>query len=164
MNAIELLKTQHREVNQLFEQIGELQGERDAGERLDLTNQVADALAVHARIEEEIFYPACKRAEVEELLRESLEEHLIQKRLIADLVDMEPGDPQFDARCHELEEMVEHHVQFEESELMPRVERFLGQRRLEELGDEMERLATEIEERGEPRLEVPGETGAVPPL
>lgn len=64
MNAIDLLKPQHREVNQLFEQIGELEGEKDAGERLELVNQVADALAVHARIEEEIFYPACKRAEV----------------------------------------------------------------------------------------------------
>ena len=163
MNAIELLKTQHRECNQLFEQVGDLRGEEDAGEKLDLFNQVADALAVHARIEEEIFYPACKRADVEELLRERLEEHLGAKRLIADMLDMDPGDPQFDAKCHELQESVEHHVQFEESELLPKAERFLNARTLEDLGDEMERLATELEE-GEPRMEVPSETEAAHPI
>lgn len=88
----------------------------------------------------------------------------MQKRLIAELIDIDPEDPQLDARCHELQETVEHDVQFEGSELFPRVERFLGTRRLDDLGEEMEHLATETEERGEPRLEVPGETSAVPPL
>src|SRR6266436_6580872 len=85
VDAIELLETQHQEVESLFEMI-ERAGE---DEKQDLFEQLADALAVHTTIEEKHFYPATKSARTEELLQEAVEEHLSAKRLVADLMEME---------------------------------------------------------------------------
>ena len=93
MNAIELLEQQHKQVKKLFEEIEEA----ESGEKEELFDEVADALAVHAAIEEQHFYPATKDARTEELLHEAVEEHLAAKRIIADLLEMDPEDPQFDA-------------------------------------------------------------------
>jgi len=60
--------------------------------------QIADDLAVHAAIEEKHFYPATKSARTEDLLQEAVEEHLSVKRIIADLLEMDPAEAQFDAK------------------------------------------------------------------
>jgi hypothetical protein len=159
MNATELIRTQHQEVADLFEQLDDA----DTDDKQEIFNTLADAIAVHSKIEEEIFYPECRRADVDDLVRESLDDHLAVKRLIADLLDMEPIDPRFDGQCRELQEEIEHHVQFEETELLPKVERHFGSRRLDDVGRRMEALAAELEERGEPRMAIPEEAEAAPP-
>jgi hemerythrin superfamily protein len=160
VNAIDLLKQQHREVEKLFKKM------EKAGpdEKEKLFDELADSLAVHAAIEEQHFYPATKDARTEELLQEAVEEHLSVKRIIADLLEMEPDDPQFDAKITVLQEQVEHHVEEEEKELFPKVQKLHSKDELEDLGVLMEQTAEELKEQGAPRMEVPKETGSAAPL
>ena len=160
MNAIELLKTQHEEAKALFDQIEAAEDE----DKEELFEQLADALAVHATIEEKHFYPATKNARTEELLQEAVEEHLSVKRLIADLLDMSPEDAQFDAKVTVLREQVEHHVEEEEGELFPRVKKMFKEDELEDLGMVMEDMAEELKDPGAPCESVPAETGSAAPL
>ncbi len=160
MNAIELLKTQHEEAKGLFDQIEAAEDE----DKEELFEQLADALAVHATIEEKHFYPATRNARTEELLQEAVEEHLSVKRLIADLLDMSPEDAQFDAKVTVLREQVEHHVEEEEGELFPRVKKMFKEDELEDLGMVMEDMAEELKDAGAPRESVPAETGSAAPL
>ena len=160
MNAIELLRTQHEEAKGLFKKIEKAEDE----EKLDLFEQLADALAVHATIEEKQFYPATKNARTEELLQEAVEEHLAAKRLIADLLEMSVDDPQFDAKVAVLKENVEHHIEEEEEELFPKVKKMLKEEELEDLGVVMEDMAEDLKAAGAPRESVPAETGSAAPL
>jgi hemerythrin superfamily protein len=156
VNAIDLLKQQHREVEKLFKKIEKA----DLDEKEKLFDQLADALAVHAAIEEQHFYPATKDSRTEELLQEAVEEHLSVKRIIADLLEMEPDDAQFDAKIKVLQEQVDHHVGEEEDELFPKVQKLHSKDELEDLGALMEQTAEELKRQGAPRMEVPKETGA----
>ena len=161
MNAIDLLEQQHEEARKLFQKI-EKAARPDEKERL--FDELADALAVHAAIEEQHFYPATKDARTEELLQEAVEEHLSMKRIIADLLEMEPDDAQFDAKIKVLREQVEHHVEEEENELFPKVRKIHSKDELEDLGILMGQTAEELKARGAPRMEVPKETGAAAPI
>ena len=159
MNAIDLLEQQHREVEELFEEF------EDAGEgalktKGRLCKEISDALAVHAEIEEKLFYPESKQENTEEILRESVEGHLAMKRIVADLIESEPSDQQFDAKMKVLKEQVEHHVEEEEKDLFPKVRKDLSKEELEDLGDRMRSLADELEAAGEPSKNVPGQTDA----
>lgn len=156
MNAIDLLEQQHREVKALFARY-EKASSVDAKRRL--FEQIADDLAVHAAIEEKHFYPATKSARTNDLLQEAVEEHLQAKRLIADLLEMEVDDAQFDAKMGVLKEEIDHHVEEEEGDLFPQVKKLLADDELEDLGTVMEDLADEIKEDGAPRAQVPAETG-----
>ena len=88
MDAIEMLKTQHREVEALFEKYDE-KGDNAAKGKQQIFEAIADALAMHAAIEEKHFYPAIKERRTEDILLEGLEEHLAIKRVIADLLKVD---------------------------------------------------------------------------
>jgi hemerythrin superfamily protein len=159
VNAIEMLKQQHREVEELFEEL-EGAGENAKKTKERLFVQIADAMAIHAEIEEKLFYPESKTDDTEELLREAVEEHLSVKRVIADLMESGPEDDQFDARCKVLKEQVEHHVEEEESELFPKVQKICSKEELEDLGSRMQQMAEQLEEEGEPSASIPDQTDA----
>jgi hypothetical protein len=109
--AVTLLKKDHREVEGWFDEYEQL--EADA-EKLALFNQIALALKVHTRIEEEIFYPE-ERGEVEDdLLDEAYVEHDGAKKLIAEIEAMRPADEFYDAKVKVLGEYIKHHVKEEE--------------------------------------------------
>ena len=152
MDAIDLLEKQHRSVEELFDRFGETE---DPKERLQLFERIADALAVHAEIEEQVFYPATKGSRTESDLREAVEEHLQMKRLIADLLELSPEDPQFEAKMTVLEEEVSHHVEEEEAELFEKARRMLDSEDLDQIADEMQALADQLREEGTPRRRVP---------
>jgi hemerythrin superfamily protein len=154
MNAIDLLKSQHREVSKLFSKIEKA----SSSDKAELFNEIADKLAVHAAIEEHHFYPAVKAKRTEDILLESLEEHLGIKRVIADLMEVDAEDETFDAKVKVLKEQVEHHVEEEESDLFPKVKRLFDKEQLEALGQEMSAEQAELEAEGEPRRSVPSET------
>lgn len=157
MDAMKLLTQQHEEVKGLFQKLeGTGEGAKKSRERL--CQQLCDALAIHAEIEEKIFYPACKDAHTEDQLREAVEEHLSQKRFVADLVQGNFEEEQLDAKLAVLKEQVLHHAQEEESELFPKVKQLLDEERLEELGDQMNEMVEELRSEGEPRMQVPGQT------
>jgi hemerythrin-like domain-containing protein len=157
MNAIDLLEQQHREVEELFEEL-EGAGENAKKTKERVCQELADALAVHAEIEEKLFYPESKQENTEDILRESLEEHLSMKRLLADILEGEVEDDQFDARITVLKEQVEHHVEEEEKELFPKVRKALSREELDDLGTRMQAMAEELEAEGEPSRSIPGQT------
>ncbi len=160
MDAIELLKSQHEEVKALFKELEKAKG----GSKEMLFDEIADALALHATIEEKHFYPATKSARTEDMLREAVEEHLGVKRIIADLLESDSSDPQYDAKLKVLKEQVEHHVEEEESDLFPAVKKAMSKEQLRELCVVMQDAAAEIESEGSPRDNVPAETGAPAPI
>jgi len=160
MDAIKLLERQHREAEQLFLKIEQA----DTDEKEELFDELSDALAVHAAIEERHFYPATKDVRTAEMLQEAVEEHLSMKRLIADLLEMEPGEAQFDSKITVLRQQVEHHVKEEEGELFAKVRQKHSKQELEDLGVLMEQTAEELKKQGAPRMEVPKEAGAAAPL
>lgn len=110
-DAIALLKADHRQVEKWF---GEFKKARDKRRKATLAEQICDALKVHTRIEEEIFYPRFLAATGnEEIHHEAEVEHDGAKRLIA-LIEENPSDDYFDARVSVLSEMIRHHVKEEE--------------------------------------------------
>ncbi len=124
LDAIELLKNDHQEVDALFKRYQELaESQADDEDKRSLAEQICTALTVHATIEEEIFYPAAGDVIDEtELLNEADVEHQSVKDLIAKIQGSEPDDVLYDAQVKVLGEYVRHHVQEEENELFPRVE------------------------------------------
>jgi hemerythrin superfamily protein len=161
MNAIKMLKQQHREVDKLFKQLA---ATKTAEPRLKTFVQIADALAIHATIEERHFYPSVKEKQTEDILLESVEEHLEIKRVIADLLQMDADDEEFVAKVTVLQEDVQHHVEEEEGELFPMVERLFDDEALETLGATMQETQDELLRKGNPRNAIPDEIGAAAPL
>jgi hemerythrin superfamily protein len=155
MIATDMLKKQHREVSGLFK---EFEKAKTAAARRKIFEQIADALAIHASIEEKHFYPAVKKQATEDMLLEAVEEHLGIKRVIADLLKTDANDESFQAKAKVLKEEVEHHVGEEEDELFPKVEKLFDDDRLEEIAAAMQETADELASEGEPRLAVPSET------
>ena len=110
-DAIALLKADHRKVEDLFENFENARSDRKQA----LVQEICTELCIHATIEEEIFYPACKgEIEDDDLLEESYVEHDGAKVLIAELLDSEPDAEFYDAKVTVLSEMIKHHVKEEE--------------------------------------------------
>ena len=119
-SAIALLTQDHREVEEFFEEYKELHNDRAKAE---LARKICNALKVHTRIEEEIFYPAARKATGDEdLLDEALVEHAGAKHLISEIESMKVGDDLYDAKIRVLGEQIKHHVKEEEEELFPEIE------------------------------------------
>ncbi|HZI16675.1 MAG TPA: hemerythrin domain-containing protein [Myxococcus sp.] len=162
MNALDLLKQHHDEVKKLFKQYEKLADGADA-KRQELFEMIADRLSAHATIEEQYFYPAVKAADTEDLLREAAEEHLSVKRILADMLELEAGDEEFDAKMQVVQEQVEHHIEEEETDLFKKVRKLLAKEQLEDLGLQMEQEFEELME-AEPRTQVPAQTDQAAPI
>ena len=139
-DAIKLLKEDHREVKTWFKQYEKLE---DETEKQALAQKICAALTVHAKIEEEIFYPALrKNIDDEELLDEAEVEHASAKQLIAEILSMSPQDQLFDAKVKVLGEYVMHHVQEEEQEMFPEARE--SEVDLEALGEKLSKRKAEL--------------------
>ena len=153
IDAIELLTHQHREVEELFDKLENAKGASQKGR---LFTKLADSLAAHSKIEETIFYPAAFSEATEMQLREAVEEHLVAKRLIADLLKMDPSDAQFMSKVTVLRESIKHHIEEEEQELFEQV-RSAEHDDLNVLGQHMQEQYKELM-RSAPSKQVPKET------
>jgi hypothetical protein len=109
MDAIALLKADHRKVEELFEKY-----EKSRSKKVDLVKQICTELTIHTIIEEEILYPACKDAVEEDMVEEAYVEHDGAKMMIAELEAGKPDDAFFDAKVKVLSEEIKHHVKEEE--------------------------------------------------
>lgn len=138
MDAIALLKQDHRTVEELFGQFEQASGD---GRKQKLAEQICLELSVHTKIEEEIFYPACDGKVDEDLLKESYVEHDAAKMLVAEIMAGGPDDEFYDSKVKVLQEEIEHHVQEEEK----RVEGLFAQARKAEL--DMEALGRDLANR-----------------
>ncbi|MDI1480536.1 hemerythrin domain-containing protein [Polyangium sp. y55x31] len=142
MKATDLLKQQHREVEELFR---EIEGAEDEDERASLREELANALAAHTAIEEEIFYPAAMEAlGPSGRIREAFEEHAVADFALYRLMSVSVGDETFSAKLGALKDIVMNHVEEEESELLPQAEGEMERDQLEQLGD---RLSARFSER-----------------
>ncbi|TMG40778.1 MAG: hemerythrin domain-containing protein [Chloroflexi bacterium] len=137
MDAIDLLKQDHRKVEKLFSEIEKSKDGRDR-----LFTELATELTVHAEIEEQLFYPAVQNAkQTHDLVLESFEEHKQVKMVLADLEKTDKSTDTWRARLKVLMEDVQHHVKEEETELFPKVkEKILSRDELETLGQRMEAM------------------------
>jgi len=110
-DAIDLLKADHRAVEELFEKFENAKGGKP---KQAIAEQICMELIVHAQIEEEIFYPAVKDAVEEDIYTEAHVEHDGAKVLIAQILRGNPDDEFYDANVKVLSEMIKHHVKEEE--------------------------------------------------
>ena len=121
-DACDLLDADHKAVTKMFkeyEELVEASGNTKQKRRV-LAEKICNELTVHAQIEEEIFYPPLRKALKDKMMFDEAEvEHNSAKALIAEIQDMEPSDPLFDAKVVVLGEYVDHHVKEERKEMFP---------------------------------------------
>ena len=141
MKATALLEKQHRKVEAIFDR---LEGGEEASASL---KELADDLAAHMAIEQNIFYPAIREVDPH-LVEESFEEHAMAELALKRLLRTPPRDTQFAARVSILRELIHHHVEEEEEELFPSVERAMNPDKLEVLGQQMESAFAAAQQEG----------------
>lgn len=137
MNAVNLLENDHRQVEALFQQYA---SEGDLPTRRRVAAQILAELLLHAELEEEYFYPAARTATLGStaLTDASVADHATMRAVIGRLQAMPPDDAAYHPTMEQLQGLVEHHVDEEESELIPKVSEALGSARLESMGAAME--------------------------
>lgn len=120
-DAIALLTQDHNKVKMLFEEFEKLKTAEDAeDEKLDIVQEICAELTIHAKIEEEIFYPATIEAIGQlDIMDEAVVEHKGTREQIEQLVLMAPEEEYYDAKVTVLKEMVEHHIREEEGKMFP---------------------------------------------
>ena len=136
-DAIVLLKDDHKAVERLFKQFEKLvKDEAAPARKRKVVDEIVEALAVHAAIEEMHFYPSVRERceELDDTVLEGLEEHHVVKWTLSELEDMDPAHERFDAKVTVLMESVRHHVEEEEQEMFPLVREAMGRKALQELG------------------------------
>jgi hemerythrin superfamily protein len=152
IDAVEMLKSDHKTVKALFNKFAALKDDGDADngdERLAIVQQICNALTVHTTIEEEIFYPAVREAiEDEDLMDEALVEHAGAKDLVSQLKEMDAEDDLFDAKVTVLGEQIDYHVKEEEGDMFPKAKK--AKVDLAELGAAMEARRQEMEAENDP--------------
>jgi hemerythrin superfamily protein len=117
-DATALLRADHKRVSELF---AEYEKTQSSAKKKQVVSQICTELSVHAQVEEEIFYPAVKRAlKDKELVPEATVEHASLKALVAEVEGVEPNGEMFDAKIKVLSEYVKHHVKEEQNEMFPK--------------------------------------------
>lgn len=143
MNAIEMLVADHERVKAILEQLSD-STERGVKKRTDLLAKLEMEITLHTQLEEEILYPAFKAAgskEQDVMYYEAKEEHrTVDSLVLPDLKATDPGTVEFSGRVKVVKELLEHHIEEEESEMFPQAQKLLGDEKLEELGAQMEAM------------------------
>ena len=138
MKATALLESQHRKVEALFKKLESGRSDKQA-----VLEELADSLAAHMAIEHELFYPAAKEVD-DELVNESFEEHALAEVALKRLIATDPDDEAFDARVTALKELIQHHVEEEEQELFPKIEKAIDEDTLSSMGKTMKQRFDEV--------------------
>jgi hemerythrin superfamily protein len=135
MNAIQMLLDDHQKVRDLYAEWKS--GGKDQHQQIG--NQILQELFMHSKLEEEIFYPAFRNAadaQGKELTAEAYEEHAKVDEMVTRLMGMTAADNEYSSMFRELMQNVEHHVQEEETEMLP-VARDVMSNQLDQLGQDM---------------------------
>ncbi|MEO5695573.1 MAG: hemerythrin domain-containing protein [Burkholderiaceae bacterium] len=120
-DATAMLRADHKRVSELF---GNYEKARSTSRKRELVATICTELTVHAQLEEEIFYPAVKKAlKDKELVPEATVEHATLKDLIAQVKGVEPDGEMFDAKIKVLSEYVKHHVKEEQGEMFAKAKK-----------------------------------------
>jgi hemerythrin-like domain-containing protein len=136
MDAFNLLKADHRKVEELFSQLESASGGQA---KMRVFQQIKTELDLHAHIEETIFYPALEEPkQTHDLTLEAYEEHDVVKKLLQELSRAKSPNEEWEAKAKVLQENVEHHVEEEEGELFKKASSALSAEEIETLGEQME--------------------------
>jgi hemerythrin superfamily protein len=123
-DAIAMLMADHKKVKKLFSDFDKLKGEGSDEDKTAIVDEICNELKIHTQLEEEIFYPAVRKAiDDSDLMDEALVEHAGAKDLIAQLEDASPEDDLYDAKVTVLGEQIEHHVKEEEGDMFPKAKK-----------------------------------------
>jgi len=123
-DAIALLMADHKKVKKLFSDFDKLKEEGSDEDKSAIVEQICNELKVHTELEEEIFYPAVRKAiDDSDLMDEALVEHAGAKDLIAQLEDASLDDELYDAKVTVLGEQIDHHVKEEEGNMFPKAKK-----------------------------------------
>jgi hemerythrin superfamily protein len=124
-NAADLIRADHREMERLF-------AELEMPERRALVAPALVALlAAHSRAEEAEVYPVIRRETgASEEVAHSQEEHVQADHLAARLVDADIDTDTFDATLDKLVKAVRHHIEEEESDVLPALDALPGERHM----------------------------------
>jgi hemerythrin superfamily protein len=146
MNAIDLLKKDHQDVQQLFSEFMSADAD-DFARREDLFQRIDRALIAHSDAEEQVFYPAMEKFD-SGLIEQSLNEHEQVKQLLVEMIDLEVDDKQFDRRMQTLMEKVKMHVLDEEGAggVLELARQKLNGSELDELGRRIQQIKKDSEE------------------
>jgi hemerythrin superfamily protein len=121
VNPIKMIRDDHRRVQKLFR---EFEHEHDDSRKHEIASEAIKELKIHAKLEEEIFYPTFRNETSDEkLVNEAIEEHHVVDTLIEELEHMPGGDGRFEAKFTVLAENVKHHIQEEEHEMLPKMQK-----------------------------------------
>jgi hemerythrin superfamily protein len=139
-DAITSLREDHRRVEKLFKQFEKVAGGDAHKTQQGIVEEIIRELSVHAAVEEQVFYPAVRKAvdDAEDTILEALEEHHVVKWTLSELDGMAPTEERFKAKVTVLIESVRHHVEEEEGELFPKVREVIKRKELVELGETMD--------------------------
>jgi len=153
MDALTLLKTDHREVEALFKKF-EASTPRALKARRKLVDQMIAALSRHAAIEEQLLYPAMRErmTAFEEGVLEALEEHYVVKWILNELEDLPPEHERFGAKVRVLMENVREHVREEERVLFAQMKKAFEPAELKDLGAALETAKKAAPTRPHPRM------------
>ncbi|SED53763.1 Hemerythrin HHE cation binding domain-containing protein [Pseudomonas mohnii] len=143
MNAIDILKADHERVKTILTQLND-STERAVKKRAELIAKLEMEITLHTKLEEEILYPAYKKAggkEQEKMYYEAKEEHrTVDSLVLPDLKATDPASVEFSGRAKVVKELLEHHIEEEETEMFPQAKKLLGKEQLDELGAQMESM------------------------
>jgi hemerythrin superfamily protein len=135
---LSLLKEDHKEVNDLLEQMSETT-ERAAKKRQQLFEQMKTALLAHAHAEQEVFYkPLLEKGDDSDTMLEAEVEHQVVERLLMDIEQTDPSDEKWLAKVTVLQELIEHHVKEEEKEIFKLARETFEKDELEQMGQAFE--------------------------
>src|SRR5580692_6654070 len=120
-DAIAMLTADHKKVKKLFADFDKLKDAGSDEDKASIVDQICNELKIHTELEEEIFYPAVRKAiDDGDLMDEALVEHAGAKDLIAQLQEASPDDDLYDAKVTVLGEQIDHHVKEEEGSMFPK--------------------------------------------
>jgi hemerythrin superfamily protein len=123
-DAITMLMADHKKVKKLFSDFDKLKEEGSDADKSAIVDQICKELKIHTELEEEIFYPAVRKAiDDSDLMDEALVEHAGAKDLIAQLEGASPDDDLYDAKVTVLGEQINHHVEEEEGDMFPKAKK-----------------------------------------
>jgi len=147
MNAIDMLIEDHERVKDLLTRLTE-STERAVKTRTDLLQKLEMEVTIHTELEEQILYPAYKEAGGKEELKmyhEAKEEHrAVDSLVLPDLKATDPSTVQFSGRVKVCKELLEHHIEEEESEMFPQARELFDEARLKEMGEQMTQLRNRL--------------------
>jgi hemerythrin-like domain-containing protein len=148
MDAIKLLKEDHKKVKKLLSQL-EKTTERGITTRVKLLTEIEQEINMHVTIEEELFYPAFRDAAEKRddriLFFEAREEHDVAAEELTSLKEADPSTQVFSAKAKVLKELIEHHIEEEEQDMFPRAKKLLEVSHLALLGERMETRKREMQ-------------------